>query len=430
MQAVIMAGGKGTRLQSISKDIPKPMFPVLGKPILEYQIESLKKSSIIDITIVIGHLGSFIKDYFDDGKKYGVHIKYLEESMPLGTAGALFYLKEVIDDDFVLLFGDLMLDVDWERFATFHRSHNSYLTLFGHPNSHPFDSDVLECDENGLLINILSKNSIRDFNYNNLVNAGVYCVSKRLLCDIKILKKMDFEKDIIAKYISGSNIYVYRSSEYVKDMGTPERLVSVTNDCKTGIITSRSLKNKQKAIFLDRDGTINVLKGFLKHADDFELIQGVSSAIKMINASNYLTIVTTNQPVVARGECTLKELNNIHKKMETLLGQDGAYIDGLYFCPHHPDKGFVGEVASLKIDCPCRKPKIGMLVEAARQFNIDLSSSWYVGDTTTDIKTGKNASMHTCLVLTGEAGKDGKYNVEADLIAKDLKAAISLILGI
>lgn len=115
MQAVIMAGGKGTRLASIVKDIPKPMFPILGKPILDYQIDSLKKSGISKITIIVGHLGTVIQDHLGNGDEFGVKINYIVENEPLGTAGALYYLKEKIKDDFILLFGDLILDVDFTR---------------------------------------------------------------------------------------------------------------------------------------------------------------------------------------------------------------------------------------------------------------------------------------------------------------------------
>lgn len=429
MKAVIMAGGKGTRLRSVNCTIPKPMFPILGKPILQYQIESLKESLITDITLVIGHLGESIKKYFGDGKKFGVKIDYLIETEPLGTAGALFYLKKYVKEDFFLLFGDLMLDIDWNKFMSFHKSNNSFITLFGHPNSHPFDSDILICDKSNRLIGILPKNSPRDEFYHNLVNAGVYCISPMVLDSIVQIQKLDLEKDLISKKLDQNNIFVYSSSEYVKDMGTPDRFDSVTKDCLEDMVSRKNYKRKQKAIFLDRDGTINVLRGFLKQTSDFELLPNVTKAIKLINSSPFLAIVCTNQPVIARGDCSLSELDNIHKKMETLLGQDGAYIDDLFFCPHHPDKGFPGEITSLKIECSCRKPKIGMVLEAARKHNIDLEASWCIGDTTVDIQTGKNAGMHTCLLLTGESGQDRKYNAKPDFVANDLLAAVKKIVG-
>lgn len=428
MKAVIMAGGKGTRLQSIAQDIPKPMFPILDKPILEYQIESLKKSGITELTLIVGYLGDVIQKYFQDGSSYGVSINYINEKTPLGTAGALYYLKDEIFDDFILVFGDLLLDIDWQRFMRFHKSKKSWITLFGHPNTHPFDSDVIVVDTDNKVTRIESKNLKRDFYYHNFVNAGIYCVNPRILQNISRPKKLDLEKEIISELIYLGNVYAYRSTEYIKDMGTPDRLASVIEDIKSKIVSCRNLKNRQKAIFLDRDGTVNVLKGFLKCADDLELLPGVTEAIKKINTSEYLTIIVTNQPVIARGECTFEELDQIHMKLEIELGKEGAYVDDLFFCPHHPHKGYDGEVPSLKFDCDCRKPKTGMLARAAEKYNIDLKNSWYIGDTTTDIQTGINAGMKTVLVKTGEAGKDGKYPVEADFEADNLVQAVTYIL--
>ena len=146
--------------------------------------------------------------------------------------------------------------------------------------------------------------------------------------------------------------------------------------------------------------------GFLRNIEDFELLPGVSKAIKRINESGYLAIVVTNQPVIARGEVTIPELDLIHNKMETELGRQGAYIDGLYYCPHHPDKGFEGEIEELKIECDCRKPKPGLILRAAEDFNIDLSNSWMIGDGENDIMAGKAAGCMTALIGTEDYGQD------------------------
>lgn len=428
MQAVIMAGGKGTRLQSIASDIPKPMVPVVGKPILEHQIESLRTSGITEITIIVGYLGTAIRDYFSNGEAWNVNIEYIQEELPLGTAGALYYLKQKIKEDFFLVFGDLLLDIDWKRFMTFHQSHGAAITLFGHPNAHPYDSDLIVVEKNGQVLGIEPKNLPRDFYYQNFVNAGIYCVSPMVLDYVEVPEKLDFEKSIVARLIPHERVYAYASTEYVKDMGTPDRYHAVSRDLEHGIVAARRLTNKQKCIFLDRDGTININKGFLASAEEFELLPGVAEAISLANKSEYLVIVATNQPVVARGECTVAELDRIHRKMETELGKQGAYIDGLYYCPHHPHKGFKGEIPELKFDCQCRKPKIGMLVQAAQEHNIDLRESWYIGDTTVDIQTGKNAGVRSILLKTGEAGRDGKYDAIPDEVSENLLEAIKLIL--
>ena len=222
--------------------------------------------------------------------------------------------------------------------------------------------------------------------------------------DGKIVK-VDLDRQLLKPLASTGMMYCYDSPEYVKDMGTPERFVSVERDFKNGVVQAKNLRTKQKAIFLDRDGTINKYIGFLRHLDEFELIAEVAEAIRMINESGYLAIVVTNQPVIARGEVTFEQLDDIHKKMETLLGKEGAYIDGLYFCPHHPDKGFDREVAELKIDCDCRKPKPGMLFKAAEEYNIDLSLSYMIGDSEIDIIAGTRAGCKSILIQQNQRGQ-------------------------
>lgn len=426
MYAVIMAGGKGTRLREITKDLlPKPMVKINGKPILKYQIDNLKRFGIKDIFIVISDDDKFTENYFDNGASYGVNIKYIIEKTPLGTAGSLYFLKNIVDSDFVLLFGDLVIDIDWDRFINFHKQKNSLISLFAHPNSHPYDSDLVVLDKDDRLFEIVGKNKPRMQFYSNLVNAGVYVVNNTVLDYLKELKPLDFEKDLLNNYISSRRIFGYRSPEYIKDVGTPSRFFACEKDLINGIVESRNLSKKQKAIFIDRDGTINKYVGFLTSINQFELIPGVQEAISLINRSEYLAIVITNQPVIARGEVTIEELETIHKKMETLLGESGAYLDSIAYCPHHPHSGYLGEVKELKIICNCRKPKIGLLEKIKEKFNIDFHNSYFVGDSEVDVQTGINAGTKTILLSTIPS-----KSLEAipTMVANDLLDAIKMIL--
>lgn len=431
MKAVIQAGGKGTRISEITGDvIPKPMLEISGYPILYHQMMNLKKNGITDIIVIIGHLGNVIKDYFGDGKQFGLNISYVEEDpqKPLGTAGSLYFLKDKLKENFVFLLADVFIDIDFEKMEQYHIANNADVTLLTHPNGHPFDSDLV-VEEGGVVKAFDYKSNDRTtYNYKNLVNAGVMIFSPSVFKYLTELRKYNYEKDIIVPLINDGKVVSYKSSEYAKDMGTPERYRRVQEDYNSGICDAKNLANKQKAIFLDRDGTINEYVDFLRKEEDFRLIPGVSEAIKKINNSGYLAIVVTNQPVIARGEVTEEELEEIHKKMETLLGLDGAYIDDIYYCPHHPDKGFEGEIPELKIECDCRKPKTGMLEKAAREHNIDLSSSIMIGDSTLDIKMAENAGMQSILLKTGQKGEDGKYDVSPTLIAEDLNDAINKII--
>ena len=420
MKTVIMAGGKGTRIASVASDIPKPMIPVAGKPVLEHEIECLRGQGFTDLIITVSHLGHIITNYFGDGSKFGVHIEYFVEETPLGNAGALLRLKEQLTEDFLLLNADAVFDIDFNRFVGFHHKHGGLATLFTHPNNHPYDSGLIVADEMGRVTRWLTKEDDRKGYYRNRVNAGLHVLSPKLLDQVFDTPKVDLDRQILKPLAGTGEMYVYDSPEYVKDMGTPDRYATVCKDFEEGKVQARNLKNKQKAIFLDRDGTINEYVGFLRNIDDFRLIDGVSEAVKLINQSGYLAIVVTNQPVIARGEVTVSQLDEIHNKMETLLGADGAYVDAIYYCPHHPHKGYAGEIPELKIDCDCRKPKAGMLRRAAQEFNIDLSQSWMVGDGENDLLCGQNGGCKTAII-----GDDSR----ADVCGKDLKNCIQKILG-
>ena len=432
MQAVIMAGGKGTRLAALTRDeMPKPMVPVAGKPLLLWQVERLKENGITDILMVIGHLGEKIQEYFGDGSQFGVKIRYFVEEIPLGTAGSFYYLKDMIEEDtFVMMSGDLMLDIDFARMVQFHLDKQSVATLFVHPNGHPFDSDLLVLDREDRVVRFDSKHNTRDYWYDNCVNAGVFVFDKAVLERVPEPKKRNLENDIIKGMIDdGFPVYGYRSSEYVKDVGTVERIEQALKDIESGIVSGKCLKKKQKCIFLDRDGTINQYRDFVYKEEDFELEDCAVEAIRKINKSGYLAVVVTNQPSVARGLCEIEDIVNIHNKLATLLGREGVFLDDILFCPHHPDKGFPEENPLYKIPCDCRKPKTGMIQKAAEKYNIDLENSWMIGDTTMDLQTGVNAGLHTALVLTGVAGKDGKYDVQPELVGENLLDAVELILS-
>lgn len=421
MKTIIMAGGRGTRIAELFPGIPKPLIPVDGMPILEREIRSLARQGFTDMIITVGYLADKIIEYFGDGSKFGVKIDYFVEKTPLGNAGALFRLRDKIGGDpFLLLNADAAFDVDFKRMVAFHKQHGGLVTLFTHPNSHPYDSGLIIADKNGKVVQWLSKEDERPQWYDNRVNAGLHVIDPKVLDEladkIELEKKVDLDRQLLKPLCGTGEMYCYDSPEYVKDMGTPDRFHQVEADFKAGIVEDKNLDHKQKAIFLDRDGTINKYVGFLRNIDDFELIEGAAEAIKKINESGYLAIVVTNQPVIARGEVSWDELNEIHRKMATLLGQYGAYIDGIYICPHHPDKGFEGERPEYKIVCDCRKPKPGLLLKAAEEFNIDLSQSYMIGDDDRDVEAGNKAEVKASIKI-----EQNKQNALLDSVSEILK---------
>lgn len=412
---VIMAGGKGKRISSMFGDIPKPLIPICGKPVLQREIECLQSQGFKNFIITVSHMADRIIEFFGDGSNFGVHIDYFVEETPMGNAGALFKIKDKLSEDFLLLNADSMFDIDFSKFIAFHKRKGGLVTLLTHPNSHPYDSGLVFCDENKSVIKWLSKEDTRPIWYKNRVNSGLHVVNKKILDLACELPKVDLDRQLLKPLCGTGKIFAYDSPEYVKDMGTPERFLRVCKDFSNGVIQKRNLLKKQRAIFLDRDGTINRYVGFLTRVDDLELIDGSAEAIKRINDSGYLAIVVTNQPVIARGEVTFEQLDEIHNKLETLLGNHGAFIDGLYFCPHHPNKGFIGERLEFKKECNCRKPKPGLLLEAARDFNIDLSKSWMIGDDDIDVLAGQNAGCRTIKLKKGYNLLNAVDNILGDI---------------
>ena len=441
MKTIIMAGGRGTRISELFPDIPKPLIPIKNrdgesKPVLEWEIRSLVAQGFTDIVLTVSHMAEKIETYFGSGEQMGANITYFVEETPLGNAGALFKIRNQLTEPFLLLIADAMFDVDFNRMVAYHREKNALVTLFTHPNSHPYDSSVLVTDKDGAVLQWLTKEDERPAFYKNRVNAGLQIIDPTVLDIAGInpvsigrvdeatgtVRKVDMDRQILKPLCGRGVMFCYDSPEYCKDMGTPERFKQVSRDFQNGTVAAKNLSKPQKAIFLDRDGTINRHIGFLRRSEELELLPGVAKAIKKINESGYLAIVITNQPVIARGEVTVERLEEIHNKLETELGKEGAYIDGLYYCPHHPDKGFEGEVVELKIDCDCRKPKPGLILRAAKDFNVDLTSSWMVGDGKNDVGAGKNAGCKTALI-----GSD--KSLGADIMSNSLQTAVEEILG-
>ena len=449
IKTVIMAGGIGSRIQSIESELPKPLIKIGSKPILQWEIECLVSQGFKDIILTVSYKAEMIMDYFGNGSKFNANISYYKETTPLGNAGALFKLWETgqlgRNEDFLLLNADSMFDVDFHRFLDFHRGRDAVASLFTHPNSHPYDSGLIITDSGNRVEAWLNKEYDRPEVYQNRVNAGLHILNTRIFettdidasligtADINTGKtyKVDLDRQLLKPLAGSGYLYAYESPEYVKDMGTPERFEQVSKDLMSGLVGSRNLSHPQRAIFLDRDGTINRFVGFLRDIDNFELLPRVAEAIKLINDSGYLCIVVTNQPVIARGEVTEEELRQIHNKMETELGKAGAYVDAIYYCPHHPDKGFEGERPEYKIDCECRKPKPGMLLAAARDYNINLADSWIIGDSWRDVECGINAGTRTVLISSEENKGDEAGCADKctpDFVASDLLGAVERIL--
>ena len=432
-QLIILAGGAGTRLRERLGDLPKQMIPISGKPLLEHQVELAKQHGFTDLIFFVHYRADLIEKHFGDGKNFGVRIRYILETEPLGTAGAVLAGFEHLAERFVVLYGDTMVNVDLSRIWNAHEQAQAAATLLLHPNDHPFDSDLVEINAASRVTAFHNRPHDGNIWRQNLVNAGLYVLEKRALANFSAARKpqpgiLDFGKDVFPALVrAGESLLGYNSPEFIKDIGTPARYDKISAQFAAGIVQRSSLATPQRAVFLDRDGTLILDMNCLRSADGLELLPGVSEALHELNLQGWRTVVVTNQPVIAKGFCDEAELQRIHNKMESLLGREHAFIDRIYFCPHHPEKGFPGERPELKIDCDCRKPKTGMIQKAVAELNIDLSQSWLIGDTTTDMQTAKNAGVKSILVRTGSAGRDGKFDAAPDFVCNDLRQAVEII---
>jgi histidinol-phosphate phosphatase family protein len=432
-QAIILAGGKGTRLRERLKGLPKPLINISGVPLLERQILLLKKYRFTDVIILVNYEAHKIIDFCNVNNNWGLNILCVDDGEPAGTAGAVLNCFDKLNIEFLVMYGDTMLDVDLDRFYSYHAmDKKTAATLFLHPNDHPNDSDLISVDDENYINAFYPYPHEQYLYYPNLVNAALYWIRKDGLSKYVnyINFPLDFAKDLFPLMVkNGSLLRGYNCIEYIKDCGTPERVDIVSRDITSGKVKKSSLENKQKAIFIDRDGTLNVEVSHLTSMDKLELLPNVGQSLKKINSSDYRAILVTNQPVIARGDCSKEQLKQIHNKLETILGKCGAFIDRIYYCPHYPVKGFAGEIESLKVKCACRKPSSGMIDKAVLDFNISIEDSWLIGDTTTDVETAKRCKLKSVLVQTGYGGLDEKFDTVPDFIVPDFNAAVTFILS-
>ncbi|MFD1107082.1 HAD-IIIA family hydrolase [Sphingobium olei] len=431
MKVVILAGGKGTRLGLT--DRPKPMVPVAGCPLLQRQVEAARDHGFTDFLFLTGHMAHVIEDHFGDGSAMGVTITHFREPEPLGTAGAVRAARHLLNEPFVVLYGDTLIDVDLAHMADLHRRSGAAGTIFAHPNDHPYDSDVLDVDEDGRVLRLMAKPHPEGILLPNLVSAALYVLSPEAIDHVPANRASDWAHDVFPAILSaGQRLQAYRSLEYVKDMGTPERLARGEADLASGRVARLSLRYPKPAIFLDRDGVLNVERNGIHDSASLELLPGAADAVRRINLAGIPAICVTNQPDVAKGMLTFERLRAVHAALDTQLAAGKAYLDDLLFCPHHPEMGWPGEVPALKVACACRKPEPGMLLDAAERHRLDLSASWLVGDRYADVAAAHAAGARAILVATGHDGNDSaRYpDIKPDHVAPDLGAAVDYLLEV
>jgi histidinol-phosphate phosphatase family protein len=324
-----------------------------------------------------------------------------------------------------------MLDVDLTRFWTWHSCDESAVaSLFLHPNDHPQDSDLVEIDAGHRILRFHPYPHPANAYLPNMVNAALYILRREALPQYdETGPALDFARDLFPGMLqSGARLRGYVSPEYIKDVGTPDRLDRVNRDFWMGIISHASLSVSKPAVFVDRDGTLNEDRGYIASPEDFRVFNFVGRALRRLNEAGWPTVIVTNQPVLARGEANYDDLRRIHGKLDAEMARFSAYFDRLYLCPHHPDSGFWGEVFELKIKCACRKPAPGLIFEAQRDLNLDLAESWLIGDSSADVGAAAAAGLTSILVQTGLDSVNAKHTCHPDFVAGNFATAVDFIL--
>ena len=421
MEIAILIGGKGSRVKKISRSIPKEFLKIDNYSIIDHQLKNLsklKKKIFLISNKKISKFNNKLKNKYKD-----IKFKIFEESMPLGTGGCLKPLQKYKNDHYLIVMGDLIFNIDFKKFYSFHKKNKSDFTLLVHPNDHPYDSDLLEVNEKNQLIKFHNKPHKKN-DIGNLSSSGIYLINKKILKFIKPNKFQDLSKNILPKLLKKKfKIYAYNTREYVKDAGTPKRINLIKKHMKTKKFINGNINKKLPAFFLDRDGVIN--KEYLnKHYQDpMQINKGAISAVKKINEKGFLSVIVTNQPAIAKGIITLDKLKRDHKKLEYEFGLKGAYFDRIYFCPYHPEKGFKGEVKKFKKKSSWRKPDNGMFLQAIKDLNIDIKNSYMIGNSSADYYAAKKTGIK-CLIV----GK--KFNIKGVKNYKSLNDATNSVIKI
>lgn len=404
--AVLLAGGKGTRLGLV--DRPKPLVLVDHRTLLEFQIEWLAQQGIKKVFLLLNYMPDMIRQEIGSGNRWQLAIEYLVESEPLGTSGALAQLKGQLNTDFYVIYGDLFSAfLDLKSMFRFHYFKQADLTLLTHPNDHPYDSDLVEADANQQVTRFLTKPHPKGLVYSNLVNAAVYIFTPNALKHLETNVFQDLARDVFPRWLKQMRVFSYKTFEYVKDIGTPDRIEKLKRELVLSKTPQRKrLVEKKPCVFWDRDGTLVEYVKDLTQPAQIKLREKIEEPIKFLNSLGVLNIVVTNQPGIAKGQLTYAELSEIHKTLETDLGNQRAWLDEIYFCPHHPERGFAGEVPELKGPCDCRKPSAGMLLQAAAAYNIDFTMSFLVGDTERDRRAAEAVGIGFIAMLGGQGEPD------------------------
>ncbi|NKL99203.1 HAD-IIIA family hydrolase [Rhizobium leguminosarum] len=410
-EAIIIAGGLGTRARSMTGDaIPKALLPLDGVPIILRQIRVLAREGIQHVRVLGGHLGSQLEPALgSEAEKLGITIDVFVETSPLGTAGCLTTLNTT-SGDVLIVYGDMLFDIDLAALARHRQQFPAALTIIAHPNDHPRTSDLV-VQKSSYLQRLLPRKAPRDADWRNLVPAGLYVASDQFFETLLPGQPADMIHDVVPGLLERSiPIAIYDTPEYMKDTGSPSRHAAAAEDLRQERVHAVHLSVRRPAVFFDCDGVLNEDVGGhgVIHPDQVKMIGRAGEAVRLAREAGFLAVAVTNRPQLAKGLLDEAGLDHVLGRLEAELAEDGGVLDRIYFCPHHPEKGFANEVPALKIDCACRKPGDLMIRQAMAELPIEKTKSIIIGDSLRDIGAGRKAGIWAYGVRTGYGLRDEK----------------------
>ncbi len=385
-EAIILAGGLGTRLREVMTDVPKSMAPVHGRPFLGFIIDYLRMQGIEQFIFSLGYKAEYIKEYLA-GYYPTLAYQSIIENEPLGTGGAIQNsLNEASEQDVLVMNGDTLFKINCTSFFDFHKDRSSECTLALKPLQNIERYGLVQIDAKGCILSFTEKK----FYEQGLINGGVYIINKASFLKRNLPEKFSFEKDYLECLTGEGKFYGLIQNGYFIDIGIPADFKKASSDLLNNLTDLKNIDGEW-TLFLDRDGVINnELPGnYVVNPDLFVFSPGVLKAFAILKERFKRIIVVSNQRGVGKGLMSLSDLQKVHTKMQEEIRENGGRIDKLYYCTDTDDR------------CFQRKPNPGMAVQAIKDFpDIDLAKSIMVGNKAGDMRFGRSAGMHTVFVKT------------------------------
>ena len=397
MQVVVLLGGLGSRLKDITKDVPKPMVDIHGKPFFFYQLLLMKWYGFQNFVFCVGYKGSMVEEFFKDGSSYGVSIKYSYDGEKLlGTGGAIRRALPFLNEDFLVIYGDSYMDVDYNEIiynysnAKSRHDKKGLMTVFR--NNNRFDKSNVVFTQNELIA-YDKHNTLPEMEY---IDYGILVLNRSVIEGLPEGKFVDLS-NIFTTLVEDRVMVGCEVRNRFYEIGTPPSLEEFKGYIYRGLYAPKEV------VFLDRDGTLNeivynedieALDSPL-HPEQLKLLPKTIEALKILKTLGYSLIVVTNQPAAAKGKTTLGRLYDVNNRLRDILAENEITLDEVLMCAHYPKQTKDCKEEFLVEDCGCRKPEPGLLKNAMAKYSIDKSKSYMVGDSYVDVLAGEAAGVNT-----------------------------------